>query len=120
MSSCDALNVEEFAVEMLAKLDANRDKFGDQWRDVEKCPTEHLQSMLISCVIKGDPVDVANLAMMLAQRGASTDLHALKVQYMVMVSDALDTWRVVDMETYCAVQALGTHPVKIVYVTGQR
>lgn len=62
--------VDRFAVAMKAKLAASRAKGRGGWDDPGQCTVEHLARLLVDHVAKGDPVDVANFAMMLHQRGA--------------------------------------------------
>jgi len=61
--------VDFFAQTMRAKMKKQREKGYGGW---ESCPTERLQKMLVEHIAKGDPVDVANFAMMLYCRGDST------------------------------------------------
>ena len=65
----DDIAVERFAAVMKAKLAKSRDNGRSGWDDREQCPTGYLSDLLHDHVGKGDPVDVANLAMMLALRG---------------------------------------------------
>ena len=53
---------------MKEKLEKSRDKGRSGW---ESCPIEHLIASLKDHISKGDPVDVANFAMMISQRGES-------------------------------------------------
>lgn len=64
----DDLSVDAFASVMKAKLEKKRGRLGDGWRGAD-CSAERLSRMLREHVEKGDPVDVANFAMMLHQRG---------------------------------------------------
>ena len=68
----DDAAVDQFAAAMKAKMAKQRAKGYSGWDDKAACPTERLQKMLAEHVVKGDPVDVANFAMMLAERGEST------------------------------------------------
>lgn len=65
----DDLAVDRFAAIMKAKLAVARDKGRGGWEDREKCPDGYLSQLLREHVEKGDPVDIANLAMMLSLRG---------------------------------------------------
>jgi hypothetical protein len=65
----DELAVDRFALAMKVKLALSRTKGRGGWDDPEKCSMQELAAMLICSVFKGDPVDVANFAMMLYQRG---------------------------------------------------
>lgn len=64
----DDLAVDRFAAAMKAKLAKKREEGRGGW-DGPTCSAEILSQMLRKHVEKGDPVDVANLAMMLQQRG---------------------------------------------------
>lgn len=66
----DDMAVDRFAVAMKSKLAASRAKGRGGWDDPRQCTLEHLARLLINHISKGDPVDVANFAMMLHQRGA--------------------------------------------------
>lgn len=66
----DDLAVTAFAIEMRAKLAKSREKGRSGW---QTCPVGDLWKMLQEHFEKGDPVDVANFAMMIwhNSRGAS-------------------------------------------------
>lgn len=64
----DDLAVDRFAVAMKAKLAKKRAEGRGGWEDKDQCSAEFLSDLLREHVEKGDPVDVANLAMMLHQR----------------------------------------------------
>lgn len=61
--------VDRFATAMKTKLAIKRDEGRGGWQDKEQCSAAYLSQMLREHVDKGDPIDVANLAMMLHQRG---------------------------------------------------
>lgn len=65
--------VDRFADAMKTKLAASRAKGRGGWDDPERCSVSSLAQLLVDHVAKGDPVDVANFAMMLHQRGADRD-----------------------------------------------
>lgn len=66
----DDLAIDHFAKAMKAKMKWERDQRGRRgWNDRAVCSTEYLSRLLWGHVKKGDPVDVANLAMMLSERG---------------------------------------------------
>lgn len=66
----DDTAVDAFATVMKEKLRYSRDVKGrGGWADPNQCGQEYLSRLLVEHVGKGDPVDVANLAMMLHQRG---------------------------------------------------
>lgn len=65
----DDVAVDRFAAAMKAKLAKKRDEGRGGWEVPNKAIQMVLSLMLREDVEKGDPVDVANLAMMLHQRG---------------------------------------------------
>ena len=65
----DDAAVDRFAEAMKAKLSKKREDGRGGWQDKDECPQEFLSDLLRGHVEKGDPVDVANFAMMLHQRG---------------------------------------------------
>jgi hypothetical protein len=65
----DDLAVDRFAVAMKAKLARKRAEGRGGWHNPQECSAEHLSYLLIQHCLKGDPLDVGNLAMMLHQRG---------------------------------------------------
>jgi len=65
----DDVAVFRFVSHMRDKLAKMREQGRDGWQNKDAITTSTLSSMLRHCVEKGDPVDVANLAMMLQQRG---------------------------------------------------
>ena len=64
----DDLAVDIFAEMMKQKLAKSREKGRGGWDDPEQCSVEILATLVIEHVEKGDPVDIANLAMMVALR----------------------------------------------------
>ncbi|MFA7819354.1 hypothetical protein [Aeromonas dhakensis] len=69
----DDAAVDRFSVAMKAKLAAARAKGRSGWDDPSACSVEFLADLLVNHVGKGNPgnfEDIANLAMMLHQRGA--------------------------------------------------
>ena len=64
----DDIAVDNFAEAMKAKLAKKREQGRGGWNDPIDCKTERLQEALV----KGDPVDVGNYAMMLFNRGEKT------------------------------------------------
>ena len=72
----DDVAIDRFAKAMKAKMAKQRAKGYGGWDDRTDCPTEHLQQMLVDHIAKGDPVDVANFAMMLWSRGERTEQPA--------------------------------------------
>lgn len=65
----DDAAVDRFATAMRQKLARSREKGRGGW---QTCPPDDLREMLTEHIQKGDPVDVANLAMMLWHRGERT------------------------------------------------
>ena len=61
--------VWNFAWAMVSKLKKKREDGRTGWWDKDFCSNEYLSKLLREHVDKGDPVDVANFAMMLHQRG---------------------------------------------------
>lgn len=70
----DNYAIEQFAKMMREKMSASRAKGRSGWSDPEKCSVEYLRSLLYEHLDKGDPVDVANICMMLRHHEASTAL----------------------------------------------
>lgn len=66
----DDLAVDRFAAAMKAKLARKREQGRGGWDDPAQCTVEFLTELLHEHVLKGDPVDVGNFAMMLFNRGA--------------------------------------------------
>lgn len=64
----DDLAVDRFAAAMRAKMAKQRAKGYGGWDDPAQCTDESLADKLMTHTQKGDPVDVANFAMMLHQR----------------------------------------------------
>lgn len=67
--TADDIGVNNFARAMSAKLAFKRTEGYHGWNDKALCSQEYLSALLRMHVDKGDPVDVANFAMMLHQRG---------------------------------------------------
>lgn len=57
--------VDLLAAAMKAKLAIQRARGYGGWDEPKRCPVERLAGMLVDHIAKGDPVDVANFAMML-------------------------------------------------------
>lgn len=68
----DDVAVDRFAAAMKAKLAQKRAEGRGGWDDPEQCPVERLAELLHKHVSTGDPIDVANFAMMLWCRGGRT------------------------------------------------
>lgn len=69
----DDAAVDRLADAMKAKLAQKRHEGRSGWNDPDECSTKDLAEQLRRHVAKGDPVDVANFAMMLFNRGGRTD-----------------------------------------------
>jgi len=67
--------IDRFAIAMKAKMAASRAKGRSGWADEAQCSESTLARKLIEHVAKGDPVDIANFAMMLHQREAVAVEH---------------------------------------------
>lgn len=72
----DDLAVDKFAAMMKDKLKKSREKGRGGWDDPEQCHVFHLAKLLVEHVEKGDPVDIANLAMMIALRSPGSGVIA--------------------------------------------
>lgn len=57
--------VYQFSMMMRDKMARSRAKGRSGWNDPAKCSPNYLRSLLYEHIYKGDPVDVANLCMML-------------------------------------------------------
>jgi len=68
----DATAIMDFAAAMATKMHQAAMKGHAGWENEELCTTAMLRVHLREAVAKGDPVDVANYAMMLHARGAGT------------------------------------------------
>lgn len=64
----DTVGVIRFTQEMENKMGIKRAQGRGGWNNPAYCSIEHLQALLRSHVEKGDPVDVANFAMMIWNR----------------------------------------------------
>jgi hypothetical protein len=88
--------VDLFANAMKEKLKIKRQQGFGGWDDITKCSGERLAELLLRAVAKGDPVDVANFAMMLFCRDESHD--ALKASVVGLVGIMPDGWKLVPIE----------------------
>jgi len=61
-----------FTTAMRDKLAKARERGRGGWHNPDVCSLDDLRRMLRQHLLKGDPVDVANFALFLHQRGAST------------------------------------------------
>lgn len=79
----DDMAVDRFAAAMKIKLAAAREKGRSGWDDPAACQVDHLAELLVSHVGKGNHgnfEDIANLAMMLHQRGADPSVLSDGIQ----------------------------------------
>lgn len=67
----DDIAVDRFAAAMKAKLAKKRAEGYGGWDDPNVCTVAGLSRLLAAHMVKGDPVDVGNFAMMIHQRGAT-------------------------------------------------
>ncbi len=74
MDHPDSRAVDDFARAMKERLYQARLKGRGGWEKPEECAVDLLAKMLMQHTSKGDPVDVANFAMMLFMRKASHDV----------------------------------------------
>ncbi|MCJ8053815.1 hypothetical protein GB928_018320 [Shinella curvata] len=65
----DNYAVDQFAMAMKVKLAQKRLEGRGGWDREDECSKEFLSQLLREHIEKGDPIDVANFAMMLHQRG---------------------------------------------------
>ena len=92
----DDAAVDRFATAMKAKLASARENGRGGWDDPESCSVEFLADLLVGHVGKGNPgnfEDIANLAMMLHQRGADPSVLAGKMPLRQSLLDwAVTSW----------------------------
>ena len=72
VNEADDTAISRFAVAMRYRMRMER-SWVNGWEDPAKCSTEDLAKLLRHQVAKGDPVTVANYAMMLWTRGGKTN-----------------------------------------------
>lgn len=107
--------VDQFAKAMKAKMAASRAKGRGGWDDLDACGSEDLCRMLVEHVAKGDPVDVANFAMMLHARGEAIvlpddqdDLAGARIGELRAENEELTKIVAAQAETINALQATTT------------
>lgn len=77
--------VDSFANAMKIKLRKKRVEDGrDGWQDAGVLSTGSLAYMLLEHVVKGDPVDIANFAMMLWHRDGQQALKDCAAYYTIL------------------------------------
>ena len=64
----DEMGVDRFSTAMRRKLTRKRQEGRGGWQFPDECPLEDLRTMLKEHIAKGDPVDIANFAMMIWNR----------------------------------------------------
>jgi hypothetical protein len=64
----DDMSIDNFCVVMKEKMDKSREKGRGGWSNPEECTLDILWNMLRFHVDKGDPVDIANISMMIYYR----------------------------------------------------
>lgn len=64
----DDIAVDKFAKAMKAKLAKKRAEGYGGWDNPDECTVRYLAGLLAAHIEKGDPVDIANFAMMLFHR----------------------------------------------------
>lgn len=69
----DDVAIDEFAAAMKAKMAQKRAEGRGGWDDPGECSIFELAQMLVEHLPKGDPVDIANFAMMLFHRENGTE-----------------------------------------------
>lgn len=80
----DNEHVDNFAEKMKQKMQISAEKGRSGWDNPKECSIEFLSALLVDHVFKGDPVDVANLAMMISERNESIRLVPIDVVEVVM------------------------------------
>ena len=98
----DDIAIDTLAQAMKNKMARMRERGRSGWDDKTQCTEESLAQMLVKSISKGDPVDVANFAMMLFNRGA-TDLTLSSA----MLDAYVDYHQVIDQATRKAKAAMG-------------
>lgn len=82
--------VMKFANFMLRKMEKKRNQGYGGWDDPDRCSAGKLSRMLIDHLEKGDPVDVANFAMMIFFWGGGLHMSRL-AKKLVMTKEKLQT-----------------------------
>lgn len=73
-ASKDREMIDNFSMIAQAKMARNRENGRYGWWDPQACSKEYLSNLLMQHVMKGDPVDVAIIAMMISVRGEKITL----------------------------------------------
>lgn len=93
----DNTSVAEFALRMIDKLAAKR---ADGYAGWQEAGVEHLATLLYDHLEKGDPVDIANFAMMLGMRDAGGATPESRRQTLATVFEELVASRAVKSPAY--------------------
>lgn len=102
----DDAAVNRFAEAMKAKLAVARDKGRGGWDDPAQCTVEYLAKLLVDHIAKGDPIDVANFAMMLHQRQADKSVLSAAAPTPPAVDHPEPAYLLRDLEDDISVDAL--------------
>lgn len=87
----DDIAIDTFAQAMKNKMAQTREEGRDGWYDKSLCTDELLAQLLVKQLGKGDPVDIANFAMMLFNRNAPDQvLKTAMLDAYVMYHEVLD------------------------------
>ncbi len=96
----DDIAIDKFAEAMKKKMAATRARGRGGWEDKNDCSTELLQELLWNHVIKGDPVDVGNLAMMLFnrdERSAINDASGMRPMLEILQAGEMSVARAIEI-----------------------
>lgn len=102
----DDLAVDRFAIAMKAKLAKKRAEGRGGWEDKNQCTGAFLSTLLREHVDKGDPVDVANLAMMLHQRGERVEARTAPAEGVAVPAG----WKLVPLP---GAEVSADHPITV-------
>lgn len=98
MRHSDDYAVDCFAAAMKAKMAKKRGEGRSGWQDTEACSADYLNTLLCEHIVKGDPVDVGNLCMMLFNRGEATTLPKASKNCLKTLISAVDVASTVQSE----------------------
>lgn len=101
--------VDCFAEAMKAKMQLKSKQGRAGWQDKDDCTADLLSRLLREHVEKGDPVDVANFAMMLHQRGERIAAAEAKPGMVWVKHDGSIKCPVVDKNAWVWVRVKGCH-----------
>lgn len=89
----DKMAVSNMSASMLHRMTEKRSKGKAGWHDKEKCSAERLNALFHNAVLKGDPIDVANYAMMISQRGETIGPNEVAYARQKLLNDVGDALR---------------------------